>query len=62
MENNYLERYNNRILEELGKKSQSMQMNNIRIKPSKKIDFKSKLLKEYNDPLKGEQYRNVDLI
>jgi hypothetical protein len=35
-------------------------MNNIRIKPSKKIDFKSKLLEQYNDQSKGFQYKNLD--
>jgi hypothetical protein len=61
-ENSYIERYSHYIMAELSKKSRSMQMNNIRIKPSQRIDFKSKILKEYNDPSKGQKYRNIDFV
>jgi hypothetical protein len=35
-------------------------MNNIRIKPSKKIDFKSKMILEYSHPDRGRQYKELD--
>ncbi len=33
----------------------------IKVKGSKNMDIKSKMLKEYADPVKGKNYRNIDL-
>ena len=33
----------------------------IKVKGSKNMDIKSKMLKEYADPVKGMNYRNIDL-
>ena len=33
----------------------------IKVKGSKNMDIKSKMLREYADPVKGRNYRNIDL-
>jgi hypothetical protein len=33
----------------------------IKVKRSKNMDIKSKMLKEYSDPVKGNNFRNIDL-
>lgn len=59
-ENSYLERYSDQIMQQMKKHSKSMQINNIRIKPSKKIDLKTKMILQYAHPEKGRQYKDLD--
>jgi hypothetical protein len=41
-------------MDQMNKHCKNVQMANIRIKPSKKIDFKAKMIKEYLSPDKGK--------
>ena len=57
----YVEQYSTQVLSNLNKKSKFEQMKFIKVKRSKNMDIKSKMLKEYSDPVKGSNYRNIDL-
>ena len=59
-ENHYLERYADQIMNQL-KKESKVSVNNVRINPSKKIDLKSKMLREYMQPDKNKKYKDIDM-
>ena len=57
---NYLERYTTQILDSMHKNQKFELMQFMKIKPSTNLDLKSKILKEYNIPDKGGQFKNID--
>jgi hypothetical protein len=47
-------------MDSMEKKQKIELMQFMKIKPSTNLDLKSKILKEYNLPDKGEQFKNID--
>jgi hypothetical protein len=58
---NYLERYTTQILDSMEKNQKFELMQFMKIKPSTNLDLKAKILKEYNVPKKGDQFKNIDI-
>lgn len=57
---NYLERYTTQILDSMEKNQKFELMQFMKIKPSTNLDLKSKILKEYSLPGKGDQFKKID--
>ena len=55
-----MEKYTTQIMDSLEKNSKFEQMQFMKIKPSKNLDLKAKMLKDYQGAT-GDQFKNIDI-
>lgn len=58
---NYMEHYRAHMLERLNEQSKQEKMAFLKTRASAKVDVKTNLLRDYLDPVKGKQYKDIDL-